>query len=182
MATFTTVSLPLFYRQNTRLKSISIRCSSLVLVRQIYNCPELERNPELWITFQFYRDPHDGNLQLALKLIADGNSIRSAQRITGLHRDTIMKLVASAGEKCVALLATKIRNVSAQDVQADEIWGFVGKKKGRKKTRSRATICTSGMRGDAPKARVIRPIVSEAASKIRDSLYASDHLPSRTIL
>jgi transposase-like protein/IS1 family transposase len=69
---------------------------------------------------------------MALNLIVEGNSIRSAERITGLHRDTIMRLVVDAGQRCEALLATKVRNVPVSDVQADEIWGFVGKKEGHK--------------------------------------------------
>jgi len=36
---------------------------------------------------------------------------------------------ALAGQRCDTLLATKVRNVPATDVQCDEIWGFVTKKK-----------------------------------------------------
>jgi IS1 family transposase len=38
-----------------------------------------------------------------------------------------------AGERCEALMDARIRNVRATDVQADEIWGFIGKKKSHKK-------------------------------------------------
>jgi IS1 family transposase/transposase-like protein len=65
---------------------------------------------------------------LALALLAEGNSISSAHRLTGLNKKTIMSLLVIAGEKCEALLAERVRNVPASDVQADEIWGFVGKK------------------------------------------------------
>ena len=44
---------------------------------------------------------------LALTLIVEGNSIRSAARITGLEKRTIMKLVVDAGQRCEALLDTK---------------------------------------------------------------------------
>ncbi len=69
---------------------------------------------------------------LALTLIVEGNSIRSAARVTGLDKKTITKLVVDAGQRCEALLSTKIQNVPVSDVQADEIWGFVGKKEGHK--------------------------------------------------
>jgi len=69
---------------------------------------------------------------MALHMICEGNSIRSTQRLTGLDKKTIMKLLVIAGERCEALLATTIRNVPVKDVQADEIWGFVGKKEGHK--------------------------------------------------
>jgi transposase-like protein len=55
---------------------------------------------------------------MALRLIVEGNSIRSASRLTRLHRDTIMKLIVSAGEKCEALLSTLVKNVPVRDVQA----------------------------------------------------------------
>lgn len=79
-----------------------------------------------------HKQTDEASSLLALKLLCEGNSIRSTSRITGLHRDTIMKLIVIAGQRCETLIATKIRNVPVQDVQADEIWGFVGKKEGHK--------------------------------------------------
>jgi transposase-like protein/IS1 family transposase len=70
---------------------------------------------------------------LALTLIVEGNSIRSTARVTGLDKKTITKLVVDAGQRCEALLDRKIRNVPVKDVQADEIWGFVGKKESHKR-------------------------------------------------
>lgn len=66
---------------------------------------------------------------LAIQLIVEGNSLRTVNRITGLGRNTILRLVELAGERCESLLRTKIRGVAAKDVQCDEIWGFVAKKK-----------------------------------------------------
>jgi transposase-like protein/IS1 family transposase len=71
----------------------------------------------------------DSKALLALQLIVEGNSLRTTHRITGLARNTILRLVELAGERCDTLLSTKIRNVAATDVQCDEIWGFVAKKK-----------------------------------------------------
>jgi transposase-like protein/IS1 family transposase len=70
---------------------------------------------------------NDSAALLALQLLVEGNSIRSTERITGLHRDTIMKLLVKAGTRCEAVM-NSIRNVPVKDVQADEIWSFVGKK------------------------------------------------------
>jgi transposase-like protein/IS1 family transposase len=63
-----------------------------------------------------------------LQLLLEGCSVRSVERISGLHRDTILKLLVVAGQKCEALLGRLIVNVPVKDVQADEIWGFIGKK------------------------------------------------------
>src|SRR5207249_5353879 len=55
-----------------------------------------------------------------------------AQRITGLDKKTILRMLLIAGEKCEALLASKVRNVPVRDVSADEIWDYVKVKEGHK--------------------------------------------------
>lgn len=60
--------------------------------------------------------------------LAEGSSIRSIERITGVHRDTIMRLGVRVGKSCQSLLDAKMRNLSCQHLQFDEIWGFIGKK------------------------------------------------------
>jgi IS1 family transposase len=60
--------------------------------------------------------------------LAEGSSIRSIERITGVHRDTIMRLGVKVGEGCTALMNAKMRNLSCNRLEMDEIWGFVGKK------------------------------------------------------
>jgi IS1 family transposase len=65
---------------------------------------------------------------LVLSLLVEGNSIRSAERVTGHHRDTIMRLLALVGGKCERLLDRLMRGVELKDVQADEIWCYVGMK------------------------------------------------------
>jgi IS1 family transposase len=69
---------------------------------------------------------------LALKLLVEGNSIRSTQRISGIDKKTILRMLIRAGERCEVLLDRVVRNVPATDVQADEIWSYVGKKESHK--------------------------------------------------
>ena len=85
------------------------------------------------------------NATLILSLLTEGSSIRSAERISGVHRDTICKLLRLAGEKCEAHLSRLVREVPVSDVQADEIWSFVGMKE---KTKKRKEI-TAPELGDA---------------------------------
>ena len=66
-----------------------------------------------------------------LNAMIEGNSIRSVERMTGVHRDTIMRLVTRTGEGCVQFLDNRVRNVHAERVQADEIWTYVFKKQAR---------------------------------------------------
>jgi lambda repressor-like predicted transcriptional regulator len=65
---------------------------------------------------------------LCIQLIVEGNSIRSTERITGVHRDTILALLVKAGERCEKLLADTITGLRVKDVQVDEMWGFVAMK------------------------------------------------------
>lgn len=71
--------------------------------------------------------PEDKAL-LAIQLLIEGTSVRTVERITHLHRDTILRLLVLASERCIALMDTRMRDLRCQRIQADEIWSFVGKK------------------------------------------------------
>ena len=42
--------------------------------------------------------------ELVLKLLLEGNSVSSIERITGIHHGTILKLLVLAGEKCERIM------------------------------------------------------------------------------
>ena len=63
-----------------------------------------------------------------ISALAEGNSIRSVERMTGIHRDTVMRLGLRVGEGCAAIMDSTMRNLECRLIQMDEIWGFVGKK------------------------------------------------------
>ena len=71
-------------------------------------------------------------IMLALRLLIEGNSLRSTQRISSLDINTLMKILVKAGEKCEKLMGRLIVNVPVKDVQCDEIWGYVFKKESHK--------------------------------------------------
>jgi hypothetical protein len=60
--------------------------------------------------------------------LAEGNSIRSIERMTGIHRDTIMRLGVRLGQGCARLLDRKMRNLNSTSIQVEEIGGFVGQR------------------------------------------------------
>jgi IS1 family transposase len=60
--------------------------------------------------------------------LCEGSSIRSIERMTGVHRDTIMRLSVKVGQGCTDLMDTKMRNLPCTRLEMDEIWGFIGKK------------------------------------------------------
>ena len=67
---------------------------------------------------------------LILKALVEGNSIRSIERMTGVHRDTISRLLYRVGGGCDRMLDRRMRDLECRNIQVDEIWTYVGKKKG----------------------------------------------------
>lgn len=65
---------------------------------------------------------------LVLSALVEGASIRSVERISGVHRDTIMRLMVSVGERAAEIMDRDLVNLKSRFVQADEIWCYVGKK------------------------------------------------------
>lgn len=71
---------------------------------------------------------------LALRMLLEGSSIRSVERTTELHRDTIMRLLVIAGEKCERIMGRYVRNIAVKEVECDEAWSYIGKKERRVKS------------------------------------------------
>jgi len=63
--------------------------------------------------------------------LVEGNSIRSTERMTDTHRDTIMRLMVQVGEGCARLMDERMHNLTCRRVQVDEVWTFVHKKQRR---------------------------------------------------
>lgn len=88
-----------------------------------------------------FTEPHNGHVDgmyittekatAILKMLVEGVSVRSIERLMDVHRDTILRLLALAGERCERLLEEQIRDVDVKDVECDEMWGFVGCKQKR---------------------------------------------------
>ncbi len=66
------------------------------------------------------------DIEKVLQLLIEGCSVRSAERISGLHRDTILRLLVTAGQQCEKLLGRLIVNIPVKDIECDELWNFVG--------------------------------------------------------
>lgn len=76
---------------------------------------------------------------LCLKMLSEGNSIRSVERTAGVHRDTVMRLMVRFGEGCATLLDSELRNLNLRHLQLDEQWTWVAKKQGKLTDQERAT-------------------------------------------
>src|SRR5258708_25449593 len=64
-----------------------------------------------------------------VSLLVEGNGINAITRITGVAKNTVLKLLADLGEACEAFHDEKVRGLTSQRIQADEIWSFCYAKK-----------------------------------------------------
>lgn len=74
-----------------------------------------------------------------LNALLEGNSIRATQRLTGVTKRAIMRLLVLTGEHCEAVMNDRMRDVRCAAIEADELWTFVGKKHSRLTDEERRT-------------------------------------------
>lgn len=66
---------------------------------------------------------------MILNMLIEGMSMRSISRTVGVSINTVTKLLIEAGEACADYHNDNVRNVTASNVQCDEIWSFCYAKK-----------------------------------------------------
>src|SRR5260370_28512321 len=59
-----------------------------------------------------------------VRCLIEGNSINSTVRMTGVAKNTVLKLLVEIGSACSAFLDEKMQNLSCRRLQADEAWSF----------------------------------------------------------
>jgi transposase-like protein/IS1 family transposase len=113
-------------------KSCNIECSRSGKHR---NGLQRFRCPKCGTTYTQHHDRLFGAMtipeqkgELALQLLVEGASIRSTERLSGLHRDTITRLLVQSGQFCLGLMDRRMRNLHCTHLQCDEIWTYVRKK------------------------------------------------------
>src|SRR5206468_3413361 len=78
-----------------------------------------------------------------ISMLAEGASIRSIERITGVNRNTIMNLAVRVGKACKRIMDEKMRALTCKQSEVDEIWGFVGaKQKNAKRAKAFGDVWT----------------------------------------
>jgi IS1 family transposase len=70
-----------------------------------------------------------------LRLLSEGNSIRSTMRLTGIEKKTITRIVVRFGNECRQYLDFALSNLNLDHVQIDEIWTFCRMKEAQAKRR-----------------------------------------------
>jgi hypothetical protein len=68
---------------------------------------------------------------IAMRALAEGNSLRGTDRIVGVDKDTICRWLDLGGWHCRAATAYLFDNLHISEHQLDELWSFVLKKEGR---------------------------------------------------
>jgi len=67
----------------------------------------------------------DQQIQI-IAALTEGMSVRGVERLTGVHRDTIMRLGARVGAGCAALHDRTMHSLRVGRLELDELWAFVG--------------------------------------------------------
>ncbi|MBI1814275.1 MAG: hypothetical protein HYR72_04815 [Deltaproteobacteria bacterium] len=60
--------------------------------------------------------------------LLEGNSVRSTERMTGVHRDTVLRVMNRVARGCAAYSDEMLRNLNCHRIEVDEIWAYVAKK------------------------------------------------------
>ena len=77
----------------------------------------------------FYMGIPEEKFVQTLQCVVEGNGIRGTARITGLNKDTVMKIIRLCGEHCEALHDYFLRELHIDECQLDEFWSFIKKNK-----------------------------------------------------
>jgi len=59
-----------------------------------------------------------------IKVLCEGNSIRSTARITNTAINTVVKLLREVGAACLEYQDKTLRNLACKRIECDEIWSF----------------------------------------------------------
>lgn len=59
-----------------------------------------------------------------ISALVEGNSIRATVRMTGVAKNTIVKLLVELGHACEKYQQDTLRNLPCKRIQCDEIWSF----------------------------------------------------------
>src|SRR3954453_13956778 len=67
--------------------------------------------------------PRDKQIAV-ISALTEGCSIRSVERLIGIHRDTIMRLGVRVGNGCATLHDALMRSLNVSHIELDEAWSF----------------------------------------------------------
>jgi len=83
--------------------------------------------------------PLEKRIQI-IKCLVEGNSIRGTARLCDVVKNSVIKLLCEVGEACAAYQNDKIRGLTGERYQVDEIWSFVHVKEGNLRNAKAAPV------------------------------------------
>jgi IS1 family transposase len=63
-----------------------------------------------------------------LSMLLEGSGVRATERVTGVHRDTICRLMVRVGTVAGHYSSCALTNLDCRRIEVDEIWAYVAKK------------------------------------------------------
>lgn len=60
--------------------------------------------------------------EAVIRCLVNGSSVRATERMTDVHRDTILRLLVKVGDNCKRLMDSELRGLQCKHIQMDEIW------------------------------------------------------------
>lgn len=100
-----------------------------------------------------------------LHLLCEGQSIRATVRLTGASKNTISKLLITAGQACMAYQDRVLVNLQGRRWEVDELWSFVG---------SKEKNVPSARKGDGTMGDIWTWVALDAESKLVGAWYIGD--------
>lgn len=77
-----------------------------------------------------------------LRMLLEGMSVRSCERLTGMCTDAILSIMVQAGESCRRFMEATIVKHPANYIECDEQWAFVGcKRKTAERLNKNPEVC-----------------------------------------
>ncbi len=97
---------------------------------QMYKCKTCGmRFPETKGTVFYRRHLTEEQVILICKLLVEKNGIRAIERIMEIHRDTISSLINDLANHSREVTDFLITNIGLSQIEVDEMWSFVKKRK-----------------------------------------------------
>ena len=127
-----------------------IRWGSNSAGHQLYRCLHCGHTfVETIMTPLYHKHMPESEIIRICKLLVEKNGIRSIERITGHHRDTIGNLLEDLAEHAEYVNETLLRSIPLEQYEMDELWTVI--KKNRKRLSVTADMnLRKVMRGSTP--------------------------------
>jgi transposase-like protein len=98
--------------------------------RQLFKCKICNsRFSETRNTIFFGSRYSEETIHSIIRCVAEGNGVRATARILGLSKDSVNKVIQTAGQYSETVMNNLLKNLHLKECQMDELWSFISKKK-----------------------------------------------------